>query len=53
MDIDYKTISKGKIKIPVNRSLYLNKLLDNVKNIEVTQDKEFKEIITNTENCTN
>lgn len=49
MDIDYKTISKGKIKIPVNRSLYLNKLLDNVKNIEITQDKQFKEIITNAE----
>lgn len=50
MNVDYNSLSKGKIKIPVNRSLYLNKLLDNIKNVEVTQDKQFKELITNTEN---
>jgi len=50
MEVDYASLSKGKIKIPVNRSLYLNKLLDNVKNLEINEDKAFREIITNTEN---
>ena len=50
MEVDYSSLSKGKIKLPVNRSLYLNKLLDNMKNLEVTEDKAYKEIVINTEN---
>ncbi len=49
MNIDYSSLSKGRIKVPVNRSLYLNKLLNNMKNVEVVQDKEYKELISNTE----
>lgn len=50
MEVDYNSLAKGKIKIPVNRSLYLNKLLNNMKNTDITADKNFKEIIINTEN---
>lgn len=50
MEVDYTSLSKGKIKIPVNRTLYLNKLLGDVKNVEINEDKKFREIITNTEN---
>lgn len=50
MEVDYNSLSKGRVKIPVNRSLYLNKLLNNMKNVEITEDKQFKELIINTEN---
>ena len=47
MEVDYKDLEKGKIKVPVYRSLYLNKLLENVKNVEIKKDKEFKKIVDN------
>ncbi len=50
MDVDYSSLAKGKIKLPINRSLYLDKLLDNMKNVEVTEDKAYKDIVINTEN---
>jgi len=53
MEVDYSSLSKGKIRIPVNRTLYLNKLLDNIKNVEINEDKNFREIIINTENAKN
>ena len=45
MDIDIKSISDGIIKLPVNRSLYLNKLLNKLNNINVSEDKKFEEIV--------
>ena len=50
LDLNYKDIAKGKIRIPVNRSLYLNKLLEDIPNVEIKEDKKFKEIIQSTEN---
>ena len=47
MEVDYKDLEKGKIKVPVYRSLYLNKLLENVKNVEIKKDKEYKKIVNN------
>ena len=47
MEVDYKDLEKGKIRVPIYRSLYLNKLLENIKNVEVQKDKEYKEIIDN------
>ncbi len=47
MEVDYKDLEKGKIRVPVYRSLYLNKLLENVKNVEIKKDKEYKEIVNN------
>lgn len=48
MDIDYKKLNNGKIRVPVFRSVYLEKLLDNVKNIEITKNDEYKNIINKT-----
>lgn len=45
LDIDYKELEKGNLKLPVYRSLYLNKLLGNLKNINVNKDEEYKRII--------
>ena len=47
MEVDYKDLEKGKIRVPVYRSLYLNKLLENVKNVEIQKDKEYREIVNN------
>ena len=48
MDIDYKQLSTGKIRVPVYRSVYLEKLLDNFKNTEIDKNEEYKEIINKT-----
>ncbi len=45
MDIDYKELTKGKIKVPIHRSLYLEKLLEKNKNIDVTKNKEYSNIV--------
>ena len=47
MEVNYKDLEKGKIRVPVYRSLYLNKLLENVKNVEIQKDKEYKELVNN------
>ena len=47
MEVDYKDLEKGKIKVPVYRSLYLNKLLENVKNVEIKKDKNYRDIVNN------
>ena len=47
MEVYYKNVEKGKRRVPVYRSLYLNKLLENVKNVEIQKDKEYKEIVNN------
>lgn len=45
VDINYKNLEKGVIKLPVNRSLYLNELLKNVKGTEIVANKDYKDII--------
>ncbi len=45
MDIDYKEIANGEIKIPIYRSLYLNQLLKEIKGINITKSEEYKEIV--------
>ena len=37
MDINYKELETGKIKLPVHRTLYLNSLLKNIENTEITK----------------
>ena len=46
-NIDYKELKNDVIKLPVNRSLYLNELLKNLNNTKVNKNSEFKEIIEN------
>ena len=45
MDIDYEELSSGEIKLPINRSLYLNELLKGIKGTEITKNSKYKEII--------
>ena len=49
MEIDYKSIKNNMIKLPVNRTLYLNELLKRYKSTKATQNSEYKKIIENLE----
>ncbi len=43
-DISYQELKSGNVRLPVNRTLYLNQLLKELKGIEILQNKEFKNI---------
>ena len=45
LDISYKELQKGKVKLPVNRSMYLNKLLKTVSNTQVIKNTEYRKIV--------
>ncbi|MEG2484391.1 MAG: SNF2 helicase associated domain-containing protein [Clostridia bacterium] len=45
MALDTKQIAEGKIKVPMYRSIYLNKILDKVKTSNIEKDKEYIEIV--------
>lgn len=42
---DYKELESGSIRLPVNRTLYLNQLLKDIKGTEIVKNKEYKNII--------
>ena len=44
MDINFKDIKSNVVKLPVNRTLYLNELLKKFKNTKAFKDDEFKQI---------
>ena len=45
MDIDYKQLENGEIRLPVNRSLYLEQLLKGIKGTEITRNGTYKRIV--------
>ena len=45
MDIELKSITDGTIRLPINRSLYLNKLLNKLTDVEITEDETFEKIV--------
>ena len=45
MDINYEEIEDGEIRLPVNRTLYLNQLLKKLKGTEIVRNSEYKEIV--------
>ena len=45
MDIDYEEIEDGEIRLPVNRTLYLNQLLKKLKGTEIIKNSEYKDIV--------
>ncbi len=47
MGVSYKDIKQGQVKLPTNRSLYLNQLLKSLKGTEIVKNQEYKEIINN------
>ena len=44
LDIEYSQIEKGKVTLPVHRSLYLNKILNNLENIEIKSNDNYNQI---------
>ena len=46
LDVKFKDLKNGEIKLPVNRSLYLNQLLKTVNNTQITKNSEYKNMIT-------
>lgn len=47
MDIDYKEIENGEVRMPVQRSLYLDQLLKGIKGTEIQKNAEYKDIVNN------
>ena len=45
MDINYKELEEGEIRLPVHRSLYLNQLLKGVKGTEIIKNDGYKKIV--------
>lgn len=45
MDIDYQELETGEVRLPVNRSLYLEQLLKGIKGTEVSKDTEYRRIV--------
>ncbi|MEG1705622.1 MAG: DEAD/DEAH box helicase [Clostridia bacterium] len=50
MDVDFKQIKNGVIKTNINRSMYLQKLLEKNSNTVVEKDEEYNGLINNIEN---
>ncbi|NLC87624.1 MAG: DEAD/DEAH box helicase [Clostridiaceae bacterium] len=50
MDVNYKELETGEIKLPIYRSLYLDKILENVKATNIIKDGLYKELINKVEN---
>lgn len=47
MDINYKDLKSNTLVLPINRSLYLETLLKQLKNTKVIKNDEYKEIVSN------
>lgn len=45
LGISYKDIKNGNIKLPINRSLYLNQLLKTIPNTQISKNNEYRKII--------
>lgn len=45
-DIDFKDIEKGEIKLPVNRTMYLNTILKSLNSTPINKNEEYKNIVT-------
>ena len=44
-DLSFKELEKGNLKLPIFRSLYLNNLLNNLKNVSIIKDDNFKKVV--------
>ena len=46
MGVDFKDLEEGEIKLPVSRTLYLDKLLKGIKGTEIIKNDEYKKIVS-------
>lgn len=44
-DINYEELKTGNIRLPINRTLYLNQLLNQIKGTQIVKNVEYKNII--------
>ena len=49
MDISYKELEKGQIHLPVYRSLYLDRLLENMKGTNIAKNEEYQDLVNKVE----
>ena len=49
LDITYEALKEKEIRMPVNRSLYLNQLLKTIKNVPINKNEEYKKIVNGIE----
>lgn len=47
LDVDFSKLNKELIKLPVNRSVYLEKLLDKNKSISATKNDDYNKLVNN------
>lgn len=50
LDIDYSKVENGLVNLPINRSFYLEKLMNSNNRISVAKNEEFTELIENITN---
>ena len=43
LDINFKELEKGEVKLPIYRSLYLDRMLENIKGTVITKNENYKE----------
>lgn len=47
MDISYKELENGKVRLPMYRTLYLNQLLKEIKGTQVSKNDEYRKVVNN------
>jgi len=47
MDISYKELENGEVKLPIYRTLYLNQLLKEIKGTQVSKNDEYRNVVNN------
>lgn len=50
LDISFKNLESGNIKLPIYRSMYLDRLLEKNDNLNVVKDNKFRNLINDIEN---
>ena len=45
MDISYKDLEKGELRLPVYRSLYLDRILENLEHTTITKNEDYQNLI--------
>jgi len=47
MDISYKELENGEVRLPIYRTLYLNQLLKEIKGTQVSKNDEYRKVVNN------
>ena len=47
MDINYRELENGTVKIPIYRTMYLNQLLKEIKGTQIVKNDEYKAVVNN------